>query len=179
MVYFSKHFSIHTAGAMKVKKTHIETEDLIFNYLPANYIDSFKCEFTTEKQVSADDIMIAFWTSSPKWVGKLFTLRDWIVKPFGIQSGNNRNNRLFEEAIRNSGCYRFISVVEKSDNETVISANDKHLKMYFSVKMNDKKATFSTVVHFHNFLGRVYFYMIYPFHKLIVKAMIKSAFQSI
>ncbi|MDR1652533.1 MAG: DUF2867 domain-containing protein [Prevotellaceae bacterium] len=35
------------------------------------------------------------------------------------------------------------------------------------------KISIITVVHFHNALGKVYFFVIRPFHKIIVKAMIK------
>lgn len=163
---------------MKVKKTKIAENDLIAGYLPANYEDSFECVINTEKEVSADDIMVAFWTKSPGWVNRLFQLRDRIVAPFGIQSGNNRNSDLFEDAIRNHGSYRFIDTVAKSNDETVICADDKHLKMYFSVKTiktkeKQQKLSVSTVVYFHNLLGRTYFFVIYPFHHFIVPSMIK------
>lgn len=163
---------------MKIKKTRLNKKDLICKYLPANYTDAFEGLFSTHKPITADDIMIAFWTSSPKWVDKLFALRDWIVKPFGIQGGHDRNKEQFENAIRNFGSCRFIETVDKSDSETVISADDKHLKMYFSIqtkKTNNQqqKLVASTVVHFHNWLGRAYFYIIFPFHSIVVKRMMK------
>lgn len=163
---------------MKIKKTKIAENDLIAGYLPASYVDSFECVINTEKEVSADDIMVAFWTKSPGWVNRLFKLRDWIVAPFGIQSGNNRDSSLFEDAIRNNSSYRFIETVAKSNDETVIKADDKHLKMYFSVKTikikeKQQKISVSTVVHFHNLLGRAYFFVIYPFHHFIVPSMIR------
>ncbi len=163
---------------MKIKKVKIDNADLIANYLPQNYVDSFECVFNTDSEISADDIMIAFWTKNPKWIDRLFELRDWIVKPFGIQSGSDRNVSLFENAIKNKGSYRFIETIAKSDNETVISANDKHLKMYFSVKTTkiingQQKLSVSTLVHFHNLLGRAYFIVIYPFHHFIVPSMMK------
>ena len=165
---------------MKIRKIKIEKSDLIAEYLPANYSDAFECVFPTEKKISADDIMIAFWTNNPKWVDRLFALRDWLVKPFGLQSGKDRNEELFENAIKNSGSYRFVKVVAKSDNETIINANDSHLKMYFSVKTNkandkQQKVVVSTIVHFHNWLGRAYFVMIYPFHYFIVSSMIRHS----
>ncbi|MBK5721455.1 DUF2867 domain-containing protein [Dysgonomonas sp. Marseille-P4677] len=169
---------------MKVKKTKIAENDLIAGYLPANYADSFECVINSEKGISADDIMVAFWTKSPKWVNQLFKLRDWVVSPFGIQSGNNRNSDLFEDAIRNNGSYRFIETVAKSNDETVICADDKHLKMYFSVKTiktkeKQQKLSVSTVVHFHNFLGKAYFFVIYPFHHFIVPSMIRYSIRKL
>lgn len=171
-------FCPNNHGYMKVRKSKIAENDLIAGYLPANYVDSFECVINTEREISADDIMVAFWTKSPGWVNRLFKFRDKIVAPFGIQSGNNRNSDLFEAAIRNHGSYRFIETVVKSNNETVIGADDKHLKMYFSVKTiktkeKQQKLSVSTVVHFHNLLGRAYFLVIYPFHYFIVPSMIR------
>jgi len=70
----------------------------------------------------------------------------------------------------------------KSDHETVISLNDKHLKAYFSVYVerlpdSEQAISFSTVVKFHNALGSVYFYLISPFHALVVKSLIREVFK--
>ncbi len=169
---------------MKIRKTHISADSLISKYLPANYTDSFECILTTKEDISADDIMVSFWTNTPKWVDKLFMLRDWIVKPFGIQPGNNRSNKLFEKAIRDNESYMFITVVAKSDNETLIEANDKHLKMYFSVQTDrlskkEQKVIVSTIVFFHNWLGKAYFFFIYPFHLFIVPSMMKHSIKKL
>ena len=166
---------------MKIKKVHINNEHLICKYLPANYAEAFECIFSSDREISADDIMVAFWTSSPKWIARHYELHDCIEELYEIRQGIGRNYVLFENAIRSGGSYRFISVVAKSDDETVISVDDKHLKMYFSVKINDnqQKLTVSTVIHFHNLLEHVYFYTVYPFHWLVILTMIKSAVKNV
>ncbi len=169
---------------MRIRRTTIPSRALISNYLPANYTDVFECLISHGKKITADDLMITFWTNSPGWVNRLFRLRDWIVKPFGIRPGGNASKEKLEDAIKNGGYYGFVSVVAKSDTETVISADDKHLKMYFSISTENpvtgqQKLTVTTVVHFHNWLGYVYFYAIYPFHQLIVPSMIKHTVKKI
>ena len=72
---------------MKVKNSTIPADSLINKYLPANYSDAFECEITTEKEITADDILISLWTDMPDWVNKLFKLRNLLVKPFGLQAG--------------------------------------------------------------------------------------------
>ncbi len=162
---------------MKIRKTSIPENSLIAAYSSADYSDAFECTFAREKKITADEFMIAFWTHSPQWINRLFALRDWLVKFIGLESGSNRSKEKLTEAIHNNGSYGFMKVEAKSINETFISANDKHLKMYFSVKIeeqgNKQLLTVSTVVQFHNCLGRVYFYAIYPFHQFIVPGMIK------
>ncbi|PXV69162.1 uncharacterized protein DUF2867 [Dysgonomonas alginatilytica] len=164
---------------MKIRKFQIQEADLIYKYLPANYIECLQCNFSSRKKVSSDDIMIAFWTDSPQWVERLFKLRNLLVKPFGIQGGNNDSRHKLEKSIRTGGTYKFMSISEKSDEETILCANDKHLVMYLSIKVKelnerDKDVTVSTLVKFHNLLGRVYFSIIYPFHYIIVRSMLKS-----
>lgn len=164
---------------MEIRKAQILQSDLINQYLPANFTECLQCNFASSKKVTADDIMIQFWTVSPKWVNALFKLRDILVKPFGIKGGNEGNKAALEESIRSGRTYSFMSIPAKTDNETILSANDKHLVMYLSVKVQelnerDKELTISTLVKFHNLLGRVYFFFIYPFHCIIVKSMLRS-----
>ncbi len=157
---------------------------LIFSYLPANYSDAFECSFHCNKKITPDDFMITFWSYSPAWVSWLFKLRNWIVKPFGIQGVKGRSKEKLEEAIENNESYGFMDTVAKSDTETVIGANDKHLKMYFSIQLDEvgegqQKLTASTVVHFHNKLGYAYFYLIYPFHHLVVRGMLRYSIRKV
>lgn len=164
---------------MKIRKAQILKTDLIHQYQPANFTECLQCTFNSKKKINADDIMVAFWTVSPKWVDKLFSLRDILVKPFGLKGGNKPNKQELEKSIRTGGTYGFMSISAKSEQETILCANDKHLEMYLSIKVeelneSDKRVTASTLVNFHNLLGRAYFFCIYPFHCIIVKAMLKS-----
>lgn len=169
---------------MKIRKAQILASDLIYQYLPADYIECLKCNFSGKKKITADDIMVAFWTMPPKWVDSLFKLRNILVKPFGIQGGNNDSRIELEKCIRTGGSYSFMSISAKSDNETILCANDKHLVMYLSIQVkelneSDKEITTSTLVKFHNLLGRAYFLVIYPFHCIIVKTMLKSVIKNL
>ena len=170
---------------MKVKKTSIPQNSLANNYLPANYTDAFCCDVITKHQLTADDLQISFWTVMPKWVEALFNLRNLLVKPFGLQSDNfEQHVQEFEDCIRNGKSTKLASLSARSENETVICLNDKHLKANMSVLIKDigaqkKRIYLSTIVHFHNWTGRAYFYAICPFHHLIVRSMLKSTLKRI
>lgn len=169
---------------MKVRQIPFPQNDLISPRLPADYSDAFEGVFSSAGKISADDAMIAFWTQSPGWVDGLFALRDRLVKPFSIQPGSGRSKEKLAEAVRAGGSYGLMEVVGKSDCETVISLTDRHLKMYFAIKVSgcgprERRLTFSTVVHFRNFFGIVYFYAIYPAHCVVVPRMIKHSLKSI
>ena len=57
--------------------------------------------------------------------------------------------------------------------------NDKHLNFKVSILLekleaNNKSITISTIVVFNNWFGKLYFFPVKPFHKLIVPIMLKS-----
>ena len=165
---------------MKTKKQPISENTLAFQYLPANYSDSFECRFTSTKEITADDVLISFWTNFPKWVEFLFKLRNVLVKPFKIESDKSidKLSQSIKECISEGKAFDFMSVVSKSENETILCVDDKHLKFYISVLVDkdakhNQSITASTIVKYHNFLGRCYFIVISPFHNIIVKNMIK------
>jgi hypothetical protein len=165
---------------IKVRKTNIDKEFIINKYLPANYSDAFECIAPLADEVTPDDLQIAFWSIEKGWVKNLFKLRNVLVKPFGLKSTDNKNISNFTECIKQGGSYHIVSVTDKSPNETVLLLNDKHLKAYLSVSIskldnNLKRITLTTVVHFHNWFGYVYFYSIALFHTLVVKAMLGNS----
>lgn len=168
---------------MIIRKSEIPKQSLVNNYLPANYSDAYECIIESNENITPDDLQIAFWTKMPKWIERLFKLRNAIVKPFGLKSDDNDSEKL-KECIRTGKEYGIASVAAKSADETVVCLNDKHLKAYMSVYIdkvddNKKRISVSTVVHFHNKLGYVYFYAIVPFHGLVVRGQIKHVLRTL
>ena len=170
---------------MKVKKTNIPKESLVNSFLPADYSDAFCREVQTNREITADDLQVAFWTVMPKWVAALFKLRNLLVKPFGLESDEVKQHaQEFENCIRKGESAGLASLSGKSENETVICLNDKHLKAHISVLIKDvggekKRVYLITIVHFHYWLGRAYFYAILPFHHIVVRSMLKSTLKRI
>ena len=162
---------------MKVKKSEIPLKCLIQDYLPADYTDVYSCEVNFEKDITPDDIMVSFWTDFPTWVSVLFKLRHNIVKIVGLKSPEDNDIKLFEKCIRTGEAYSIVSIPAKSTNETVMLLTDKHLNAYMSIhlenKGNYKTISVITLVHLKNVFGRVYFFVIRPFHGLIAKSMLK------
>lgn len=166
---------------MKVLSSKIPVNSVIRGYLPVDYHDTFLCTIDRSINISSEDIMVVCWTTMPKWLNILYKIRDSLVKPFGLQT-EKRVSEQIEQAIRNGTDYQIISVVKKNDNETIISLNDKHLIAYLSIYIedsNDKKIYLTTLVKFHNKLGFIYFYLICPFHIIVVKNMIKLAIKNL
>ncbi len=168
---------------MKVKKSEIPLGSLTRSYLSIDHTDVFTCEVACKKEISPDDVMVNFWTDFPTWVIALFKLRNFLVQLVGLKGSENGNLEKFEECIRRGGKYSFISVPAKNDNETVLLLTDKHLNAYLSVYVESngthKKVSAITLVHFNNKLGRGYFFVIKPFHSLVVRNMLKRAVKNV
>lgn len=163
---------------MKIKKGNITPKDLVFQFLPVNYSETFESIFESDKDVTPDDLMVDFWTDRSPWINTLFKIRDIIVRPFGLQSGSESNKELIE-CIRTGKTYKMISIPAKSEIETVMRLTDSHLTAYISLQSekidpNHRTIKISTLVQFHNLLGKVYFYSIFPFHYIIVTGKMKQ-----
>jgi hypothetical protein len=165
---------------MKSYKTDIPTDSLTRQYFPVDYTDAFACEVVVEKKLSADEIMISFWTVMPGWVNALFKLRNLLVRPFGLETGESegRSEQLKVMIRAGNGSNGLMTISTKSETETVVLLGDKHLDAYMSVYVagKDKLQTVMaiTLVRYHNSLGKIYFFFIRPFHKIIVKSMLKN-----
>ena len=168
---------------MKVKKYPIPSGSLTENYLPTDYSDVYALMTDTGKEIIPDDIMISFWTDFPCWINALFKLRNILVKFVGLKGAENDNVKEFEKCIRTGKTYNFASVPAKNGNETVLLLSDKHLVAYLSIHVESKEEqkiiSAITLVNFNNKLGRIYFFVIRPFHGAIVKNMLKRAFNKV
>jgi Protein of unknown function (DUF2867). len=165
---------------MEVRKTDIPAKSLVNRYFPVDYKDAFVCKINHDSQLTPDDIMVRFWTDFPTWINFLFRVRNFLVKFVGLEGSMNSLQEL-EDCIRHGGKSKIASVPAKSDNETVLLLDDKHLDAYMSVYIdespNNKLAYSITLVHFKNRLGRIYFFFIRPFHGLIVRSTLKNSLQ--
>ena len=163
---------------MTVRKTEIPARSLVNKRFPVDYKDAFACEISRDSQLTPDGIMVRFWTDFPVWVDFLFRVRNFLVKFVGLEGSMNSLSEL-ESCIRNGGQSKIASVPAKSDNETILLLDDKHLDAYLSVYIEDspehKRVYAITIVHYKNRLGRIYFFFIRPFHGLIVKSTLKNS----
>lgn len=135
---------------------------LIDKYLPADYQDTFviKAEQSLE-QIVPKEVIKKVFSYSPGWLVFLFKLRAVLVKPFGIDNGKDLNADGY--------------IIEDTECEAVMRKDDKHLLFYVSIaKIEDNRVEATTVVKFHNAVGKVYFFFIKPFHKVIVPHVVKN-----
>ena len=171
---------------MKILKTTLPNNSILNTpNKEYGYVDSFQGVINdNENKFSSTDIGKAFFSSGPKWVGRLFTLRNKIVSIFGLKTSEDITNR--EKQLENFKCepgeqLGLFKVFSKTENEVVIGEDDKHLNFRVSLILNQqrketkkKDLIVSTTVEFNNLFGRLYFIPVRTFHKLIVPTMLKG-----
>jgi len=85
---------------MKVYKSPLPENSRIIRYPDANYRDCFRCRLQNPGKVSPNQVMAAFWTTCPAWLKFLFRLRDLLVRPFGLKTGEGARREKLEEALK-------------------------------------------------------------------------------
>jgi len=165
---------------MKVQKTKISSSSLIQIARPnSDFEECYSITFFSPKINSLEKaIELSFSPFSNGWINYLFRLRDWLVKPFNLKTAEDYNLE-FPSKIEKGGTVGFFDVKDANDKEVLMYTEDSHLSAYFCISFlqsNDKKTLkSSTIVFLNNRLGKVYFFIIKPFHKLIIKRMLKHA----
>ncbi|MGL5892164.1 MAG: DUF2867 domain-containing protein [Bacteroidia bacterium] len=169
---------------MLVSKTELPEASALQTAFPkTNYSDAFSATVNDEQlQLTPVDAAKAFFSAAPAWVSWLMQLRNTIVKLFGIKTSGTTGSRerILENFTGEPGqAIGLFRVFSKSEHEIVMGENDKHLDFRISVWLEPQGGgkqvlTLSTIVVLHNWLGRLYFWPVKFFHRLIVPAMLRS-----
>jgi hypothetical protein len=168
---------------MTIQKIILPKASLLVN-TAYDYMDSYKTEVAYAQNESFDVVQVgkAFFSSSPKWISILFELRNKVVSIFGLKTNGDMQNK--EALLRNfkgneGERLGLFKVFNRSENELILGEDDKHLDFRVSLlqvplSSSNAELTISTTVKFHNAFGRSYFFLVKPFHKLIVQTMLKG-----
>lgn len=159
---------------MKIRKSPLPAGSAVSQYPDIDYSDCFRTTLPGTEPIRPEKLMAAFWTTMPGWLALLFKIRNLLVKPFGLKTGADGNREKLKEALETGHDYGFMSVVGNTDDEMVISLEDKHLAAFFSVYIEDRTVYLTTLVRYHNKLGRIYFALIRPFHTIVVKSLFRQ-----
>ena len=150
-----------------------------------NFIDSFEGLYIDKNiSITSTEIGKAFFASCPKWVEKLFLLRNKIAALFGLKiSGSvaEMKKKLETFNCRYGEQLGLFRVYVKSKYEVVLGEDDQHLNFRVSLfsdkqlkESSFRKLTITTTVEFNNWFGRLYFLPVRLFHKLIVPSMLNG-----
>ncbi len=158
----------------KVHITQLPENSICKKYIETiDFKDTYKV-MLSKTDISIEDIYINVFAHSPKWINRLLAIRNKIVGVFGLDTYKEPNKVVKENLCvgKKTGIFKIYALFE---NEIIAGEDDKHLNFRVSVFKEKNKAFISTLVHYNNWFGKVYFFIIKPFHKAVVKAVLKNA----
>ncbi len=91
--------------------------------------------------------------SLPAWARALLALRNALVRPFGLKTGDD-TDPIFPTCL-------------DTEDELILGTDDRHLDFRIGLIRQEGRIYMSTWVHPHNGWGRAYLTLVMPFHILI------------
>jgi hypothetical protein len=122
---------------------------------PGDFLDCYSVESRLTPQQAARRGL-----ALPGWARALLALRNALVRPFGLKTGQTTDSAIFP-------------VVLDGPEELVLGTDDRHLNFRIAVHRQGGRLYMSTWVHPHNIWGRAYLAGVMPFHILISRAAVR------
>ena len=111
----------------------------------------------------------AAFETFPAWVYGLMALRNAVVGPLGLKTGNKR-----KAGERRVGFFPFIA---ETDEQLIVGMDDRHLDFRCVVDVQPvqtgQEIKITTVLKRHNGFGRAYLSFVLPFHRAILRMTMK------
>jgi hypothetical protein len=154
---------------MKVRevKPEIDTNALLAG---AQFVDAFSVA-VDDAALDARHAAEKMLTHSPRWIETLIALRNRLVAPFGLKTPAPTE-------IASADAIGIFPIVSETPDRLVAGFNDSHLDFRVVIDVTGlglgRRVTATTVVLTHNLLGRVYLATILPFHRMIVRTMLRQ-----
>lgn len=145
-------------------------DSLAARALPSvDYLDVFSAAVGSE--ATLEGVARRLFLGQPP---RLMRLRDALVRPFGLKT-SPKGSRPALRLVPGERIGIF-QVYARSEQELLLGQDDRHLDFRLCLRVvGDGTATLATLVRFHNFVGRAYFFLVRPFHARIVKGMLRRA----
>lgn len=130
------------------------------------------------------DIFFALFGHHPGWVKALLQLRNRVASAFGLDVANAADirNPVQKSAYRVGDAIGPWPIFSLSEQELIAGRDNRHLDFRLSLLREDHagQATVvvSTICNVHNLSGKIYLFLIVPFHKWGVRQMIARAIRA-
>ena len=158
---------------MKISNS-IPVNSVLYNQSQSSFYKDSVRHVTKRNDVQSWELVAAFFHSAPTWVKLLLKLRNDIVKHFGLKVGSIDLSEVCPpfESGRNFCGFKLYSV---KATEAIMGEDDVHLDFRISfIVDHGNELIMSTLVNINNTSGKVYMFVVKPFHRLLVSIMIKK-----
>ena len=148
-------------------------------YESMNLADAYSIPLPDGTAANPELLARFIFSQQAPWITGLMTVRDALVARFGLKTSTQLASLGVDDRAKRVGIFRIYSTTE---HEIVLGEDDKHLDFRLSVLCSaqpaptgERRLVLSTVVHCHNRLGRIYIFLIAPFHRLVVRSSLRRA----
>ncbi|MEO9891051.1 DUF2867 domain-containing protein [Aurantibacter sp.] len=158
----------------KVKEEKTRLTDSLSKLLKKiDFIDTYT---TTNHTNNIEEITNLVFNTTPTWIKVLFIIRNKIVGIFGLKTEKPVD---YNENYEVGGYVKYFKIYGINEDEIILGADDAHLN--FRAIVTNKKTDLhnikvTTLVEYNNLKGKIYMGIIKPFHRKIVKRMVRNAF---
>jgi Protein of unknown function (DUF2867) len=136
----------------------------------AQFADAFRVEID-DRALDARRAAERMLAQQPRWIESLTRLRNILVTPFGLKTSGASQTAPRE-------MIGIFPIVSETPGRLIVGLDDKHLDFRLVVDVATSGAarnvTATTLVKTHNQLGRTYLAVILPFHRLIVRTLLRQ-----
>jgi hypothetical protein len=133
-----------------------------------DYFDVFSTQLGSD--VSLEEVARRVFARRPP---RLMHLRDALVRPFGLKTSPKgpRPPPRFVPGER----IGLFTLFQHSEQELLLGEDDRHLDFRVCLRVANGEASLATAVRFRSLFGRAYFFLVRPFHALVVRGMLRRA----
>lgn len=145
----------------------------------ADYWDAYEVE-SAGHAPSALHAYLAFAQRTPKWIDFLMAIRNAAVGLLGLKDVGNLANVPPPSAastLKPGDRVGIFTIRSVCDDEAVLEIIDSHLDVVLSVYRHGgtpQRLTVSTLVFYHNLVGRLYMVPVGPMHRLVVRSILSK-----
>ncbi|MCG8491106.1 MAG: DUF2867 domain-containing protein [Sneathiellales bacterium] len=148
-------------------------------YGGGSYQDCFMEKADPQQDLRPVALFLKVMYPMPWWVNSLMAVRNFVVGFFGLKNEMDGISETKKAEEYQVGDYiSFFKITHLSDDEIVVTANDRHLDSSFSLFVEKEeemaKVYLTSIVQTKEKLGDVYMFVIAPFHRIIVKSTLKK-----
>lgn len=148
--------------------TETSVDPALMQLLPGTtYADSYAVAHSPK--LSVRQVAELTLGHAPHWVDRLMSMRNTLVKPFGLITDGS-------SIARGRPMVGMFPLLEEDSTRVVLGLNDRHLDFRVVLQRADQQSPFvlTTLVKTHGLLGRAYLMLVLPFHRFIVRTLLQG-----
>ena len=146
-----------------------------------DYLDAYQTAVPEDSKM--DELVARMFQMTPAWIRFLMKVRDSVVALLGLKTA--KDDRPSEEQLRTlkvGDRVGLFQVLEKTPTLMVFGENDKHLNFRVSLELDSQNKpsllTMGTAVQYNAPMGKLYFAVVKPFHRMVAPAMLNRLAQT-